>query len=268
MTFIVKEPKPTGLLAAVGRTRALQPHEIGTVEHAKQVAQTVIEMIKGLGEGVKSADVKMVLIKCPLLTSAKIGTIKAQGMKPLTTDTYESMAKSRYASAVGIGLALGELMEEQVEKAMDIEESGGFWCSRASCSSGAELDDNHILLLVSTPTSETVTGKRLRAFSGYMDDTIDAEAIINMLEDVKKDGGRVLQVFVKAEADPAGTIRGMRHTMNTDSDIHNTRHARAAVGGLVAGLVRDTAVYVSGGAEGQGPSGGGSLCMVYECDLQ
>ncbi len=51
--------------------------------------------------------------------------------------------------------------------------------------------------------------------------------------------------------------------MNTDSDLHSTRHARAAVGGLVAGLVGDAAVYVSGGAEGQGPSGGGSLCLVY-----
>ena len=51
--------------------------------------------------------------------------------------------------------------------------------------------------------------------------------------------------------------------MNTDSDIHSTRHARAAVGGLLAGLVGETRLYVSGGAEGQGPPGGGPLCVVY-----
>jgi cyanuric acid amidohydrolase len=51
--------------------------------------------------------------------------------------------------------------------------------------------------------------------------------------------------------------------MNTDSDIHSTRHARAAVGGLLAGLVGDTQIYVSGGAEGQGPPGGGNLCIIY-----
>jgi cyanuric acid amidohydrolase len=53
--------------------------------------------------------------------------------------------------------------------------------------------------------------------------------------------------------------------MCTDSDIQSTRHARAAVGGLVAGLTGDTLVYVSGGAEGQGPIEGGGLCVVYRC---
>jgi cyanuric acid amidohydrolase len=51
--------------------------------------------------------------------------------------------------------------------------------------------------------------------------------------------------------------------MLTDSDLQSTRHARAAVGGLLAGLVQDTAIYVSGGAESQGPPGGGSLVIVY-----
>jgi cyanuric acid amidohydrolase len=77
------------------------------------------------------------------------------------------------------------------------------------------------------------------------------------------ENGHVVQVFAKAEADPRGNIRGNRHTMDTDSDVHSTRHARAAVGGLIAGLVGDTQVYISGGAEGQGPPGGGSLCVLY-----
>lgn len=48
----------------------------------------------------------------------------------------------------------------------------------------------------------------------------------------------------KAEADPTGLIS--RHTMNKDSDIHRTQHARAAVGCLIAGLCEDTQIYVSG----------------------
>jgi cyanuric acid amidohydrolase len=62
-----------------------------------------------------------------------------------------------------------------------------------------------------------------------------------------------------------GTLGESRHMMCTDSDIQSTRHARAAVGGLVAGLTGDTLVYVSGGAEGQGPIEGGGLCVVYRC---
>lgn len=96
-----------------------------------------------------------------------------------------------------------------------------------------------------------------------MSDAIDARAITRLLEQVDRESGHVLQVFAKAEADPTGKIRGNRHTMNTDSDIHSTRHARAAVGGLLAGLVGEMRLYFSGGAEGQGPPGGGPLCVVY-----
>src|SRR5881398_683277 len=38
VTFIVQHPHPTGLVACVGRTRALEPQEIGTTEHARQVS--------------------------------------------------------------------------------------------------------------------------------------------------------------------------------------------------------------------------------------
>jgi cyanuric acid amidohydrolase len=62
---------------------------------------------------------------------------------------------------------------------------------------------------------------------------------------------RLVNIFAKAEASPEGSVRGCRHTMLDDSDISATRHARAAVGGLIAGLAGTSAVYVSGGAEHQ-----------------
>jgi cyanuric acid amidohydrolase len=267
VTFIVQHPQPTGLYACVGRTRALQPQEIGTAEHARQVALTIKQMIKELKDQHEiedEKDVQLVLIKCPLLTSAKIAAIKEEGLEPITEDTYESMAKSRYASAIGIARGLNEIRDEDLAKIMIDKFTKAYSC-RASCSSGAELEDCHILILASCLDTEPDRSRapQLRALSGKMRDAINAKAITVMLEEVERENGKVVQVFVKAEADPSGTIRGMRHTMNTDSDIHSTRHARAAVGGLVAGLVQDTAIYVSGGAEGQGPDGGGSLCMVY-----
>lgn len=267
MTFVVRHPHPTGLYAAVGRTRPLRPHEIGTAEHARQVALTIKHMITELQaqhEIEDENDVQLVLIKCPLLTSAKIAAIKDQDLEPVTEDTYESMAKSRYASAVGAANGLDEIRDESLAVLMNVKCNRAYSC-RASCSSGAELEDCHILILASSLNKELdrSSAPQLRALSGKMRDAIDANAIKVMLDEVKQENGEVVQVFVKAEADPDGKIRGMRHTMNTDSDIHSTRHARAAVGGLVAGLVQDTAIYVSGGAEGQGPEGGGSLCMIY-----
>ncbi|RDI88493.1 hypothetical protein Vi05172_g1412 [Venturia inaequalis] len=79
----------------------------------------------------------------------------------------------------------------------------------------------------------------------YIADAMDAKVIMKPLDHIKEVGGEIVQVFVKAEADPLGKIRGKRHTMNPDSNIHSTRHARAAVGGLAAGLVSDTELYCS-----------------------
>jgi cyanuric acid amidohydrolase len=70
-------------------------------------------------------------------------------------------------------------------------------------------------------------------------------------------------VLAKAEASKNGKIRGMRHTMLDDSDISSTRHARGFVGGLLAGLIGHTELFVSGGAEHQGPDGGGPVALIY-----
>jgi cyanuric acid amidohydrolase len=260
VTFIVRSAANarTGLVAAVGHTADLAPHEIGTESHASLVSSKVRDTMKHLE--VKPEDVRLVLVKCPLLTSAKLAAIKADGREPLTSDTYESMAISRYASALGIASALEEMSEAEVASAL---QSKAAWSAKASCSSGAELEDNHIFVLASDSKAST-SGFGLHAVSKPMSDAIDADVVLELLSQVKRDGGRVLQVFAKAEADPRGLVRGNRHTMNTDSDIHSTRHARAAVGGLLAGLTGDPQIYISGGAEGQGAPGGGSLCVVYE----
>ena len=167
------------------------------------------------------------------------------------------MATLRYVSAVGIEFAFQGLPESELEVTIS---SGREWGSKRVVSSGAELEECHILVLAKTGSSGY-----LRAVSSFMEGAIDATTIMYLLDKIKEDKGEVVQVFAKAKS---GLIRGSRHTMNMDSDIHSTRHARAAVGGLLAGLVGDTQIYVGGGAEGQGPPGGGSLCIVYRCNTE
>lgn len=238
----------------MGHTRELQPWEIGTEVHVKEVESCVQKLVKDLGLEAREDKVRLVLCKCPLLTSEKIERCEKE---PITKDTYESMARSRHAAAMGIATALGEIAAEDVPRVMNGEET--LWSNVASCSSGAELEDNHILVLAEAPEQ----GK-LRAVSGYMKDAIDGKTVQRLLGEIDAGKAELVQVFAKAEASPDGRVRGYRHTMNTDSDIHSTRHARAAVGGLVAGLTGDPMVYISGGAEGQGPPGGGSICVVYQ----
>jgi cyanuric acid amidohydrolase len=100
-----------------------------------------------------------------------------------------------------------------------------------------------------------------------MKDAIDASAVLTALGSIglgatPQPGRELVNVFAKAEASPDGSVRGLRHTMLEDTDISSTRHARAAVGGLIAGLAGTGAVYVSGGAEHQGPAGGGPVAAI------
>ena len=57
-------------------------------------------------------------------------------------------------------------------------------------------------------------------------------------------------------------IRGARHIMGDDSDIQASRHARALVGGVLAAGFGRTDLFVSGGAEHQGPDGGGPIAVI------
>jgi cyanuric acid amidohydrolase len=244
-----------GLVAAVGRT---SPIPLGHLGRAGQVS-AVASLVRDLCDeaGLTAADVHLVLIKCPLLTTDSIRRCLADGVEPVTRDTLSSMGRSRGASALGVAVALGEITEQQAAVALRGEAT--VWSSVASISSGAELEDCHVLVL---GMSSTAHGP-LRAVHGVMRDAMDARMLLDLLDHVAGEGGEVVQVLAKAEADPSGLIRGRRHTMLTDSDLSSNRHARAAVGGLLAGLVGDSAIYVSGGAEHQGPPGGGPITVIY-----
>ena len=97
---------------------------------------------------------------------------------------------------------------------------------------------------------------------GRMADAIDLAGVTRCVERARGPRGTNEIVAAIVKADPAASVRGRRTTMLSDSDIHATRHARAAVGGVVAAAVGDCRVYVSGGAEHQGPDGGGPVCVI------
>jgi cyanuric acid amidohydrolase len=77
---------------------------------------------------------------------------------------------------------------------------------------------------------------------------------------------RLVAMLAKAEASHDGMLRDHRHTMLDDSDISSTRHARAFVCGALAALVGHAEIYVSGGAEHQGPDGGGPVAIIVNRD--
>jgi cyanuric acid amidohydrolase len=239
------------LAIGTGFTRDFKPEEIGRQAQINETAAAVASAMKEAGIA-SAADVHFVQIKCPLLTKERIEEAARRGTRTATDDTYHSMALSRGASALGVALALGEI---KAASEAAVCKDWSLHSSVASTSAGVELLRNEIVVL---GNAEGWAGDLLIGHD-VMKDAIDADAPRRVRTQL---GGEVVAVLAKAEAAPSGEIRGRRHTMLDDSDIHSTRHARALVGGVLAGVIGDTMLYVSGGAEHQGPAGGGPVAII------
>jgi cyanuric acid amidohydrolase len=251
------------LSIGIAQTRDFLPEELGRGVQIEETAKAVAAAMADAAI-VDPQDVHFVQIKCPLLTSDRIEAASARGNKTVTKSAYGSMAYSRGASALGVAVALreinGEIGDEHVLRNFEL------FSSVASTSAGIELMHNVVIVL----GNSTSSASPFEIGHAVMRDAIDAASVIDALQSVGLSGdgsgpmgGRQLvNIFAKAEASPNGTLRGFRHTMLEDTDISATRHARAAVGGLIGGLSGTGAVYVSGGAEHQGPPGGGPVAAI------
>ena len=241
------------LAIGVGMTRPFAPEEIG---RASQIAATAEAVAAAMGEAgiAVPSDVHFVQIKCPLLTKERIEEASRRGRPVATDDTYHSMALSRGASALGVAVALGEVATGTANDTA-VCRDWSLYSRVASTSAGVELLRNEIVVL----GNATGWAGDLVIDHDVMKDAIDAEAARRILSRI---GGQAVAVLAKAESAPSGESRGRRHTMLDDSDIHSTRHARALVGGVLAGVIGDTMLYVSGGAEHQGPAGGGPIAII------
>lgn len=250
------------LSIGMAHTRDFLPEELGRSAQIMETAEAVKAAMNDASIA-DPADVHFVQIKCPLLTSDRVAAANARGHKTVTTSAYSSMANSRGASALGVAVALGEIATDIRDE--DVLRRYDLFSNVASTSSGIELMHNVVIVLGNSmsSTSEFEIGHAV------MSDAIDAAAVLAALESVglgaapqTTTGRALVNIFAKAEASPDGSVRGFRHTMLEDTDISSTRHARAAVGGLIAGLAGTGAVYVSGGAEHQGRAGGGPVAVI------
>ncbi|NNE83962.1 MAG: ring-opening amidohydrolase, partial [Alphaproteobacteria bacterium] len=246
-------------------TRDFLPEEQGRMTMVHETAEAVRRAMAAAALDSTDA-VHFVQVKCPLLTSERIADAYARGRDVVTADTYASMSYTRGASALGIALALGELDESQVTDAA-IGHDWSLYSGRASASAGVELLNCEVIVLGNSPHW---TGDKIITHD-VMRDAIDAAALWRALANAGLGAppqldaeacARLDAVLCKAEPATTGEIRGNRHIMIDDSDINATRHARALVGGVVAGAVGRTDVFVSGGAEHQGPDGGGPVAVI------
>ena len=243
----------------------LLPEDIGRPAMVEKVAAAVKAAM--LDAGISDPeDVHYVQTKTPLLTIDSVRDAESRG-EHVACEVHDSMGVSNGTTALGIGVALGEVAmprAEQICKDLDL------FSSVASCSSGVELVQAQIVLL----GNKAGAGGRYRIGHAVMRDALDIDGIYDAIRNAGLElpdrpraadlGGRVVNCFMKCEADRHGTLRGRRQIMLDDSDVHHHRHAKAAVGGVAAAAIGDPAVFVSVDAMHQGPQGGGPVIAIID----
>ncbi len=252
------------LALGIAMTRDILPEEVGTPVQVREVAAAVRDALAEAGIR-DAADVHYVQVKGPLLTPASIADADRRGAVPVTRDPNGSKAYARGATALGVALGLGEVAEgdvsvDTIAKRMDL------FSRVASTSAGGELTKCEILLFGNAPGAASA----FRIGHGVLRDAIDAEGVLDALADAglgsdrpdEAARDRIAAVFAKAEASPTGRIRGRRNTMLSDADIHYERHARAALGAVIASVTGDPAIFVSGGTEHQCAPGEAPIAAI------
>ncbi len=245
---------------------AILPEEIGRLTMLDKVALAVTEAMSDAGIE-DPADVHYVQTKTPLLTAERIQDAHLRGKTVVLEDTMESMAVSNATAALGIATALGEIerpREDQIATDLSV------YSSVASCSSGAEQVEAQVVVV----GNRLGVGGRYRSGHSIMEDNLDFPGIYRAIRDAGLDlperpipedlGGRVVNCFIKCEADPTSRLRGRRQVALNDSDIHHTHHTKGAVGGVAAAALGDPAVFVSVAGLQSGPAGGGSVAAIVD----
>jgi cyanuric acid amidohydrolase len=253
------------LALGIETTRNILPEEVGTMIQVREVADAVRRCLEQAGIS-DAKDVHYVQVKGPLLTPASIADADRRGKKLVTRDPNGSKPYARGATALGVALGLREISEKEltdevIAKRMDL------FSSVASTSAGGELKNCEILLFGNSPAA----GGDFRIGHAILKDTIDADGVRAALANAgldfpgalsAEDSKRIAGIFAKADASPDGRIRGRRTTMLSDADINCERHARAALGAVIASITNDPAIFVSGGTEHQCGPGSAPIAAI------
>src|SRR3989440_4712333 len=192
----------------------LLPEDIGRPAMVEKVAAAVKAAMRDAGID-DPRDVHYVQTKTPLLTVESVRDAERRG-KHVACEVHDSMGVSNGTTALGVGVALGEIAlpkAEQICRDLDL------YSSVASCSSGVELTQAQIVLL----GNKAGAGGRFRIGHAVMRDALDMDGIYAAIRDAGLDlpdrprssdlDGKVVNCFIKCEADRRGTLRGRRQIM-------------------------------------------------------
>jgi cyanuric acid amidohydrolase len=243
------------------------PEQVGTMDH---VASTRRAVERAMAQASLAPDeVEYVQVKAPWLSEVHQQAAQSRGVRLKTADAHASKPSTRAACALGVALALGEVEPARaVDAAINADPS--LFTRRAAVTAGNDTLQNEVLVFgMSARWSGTA-----RVAHACLDDLLDVGAIHDALRRVglpvagaqlaSTQQQQVRAVLFKGDPARAGLLRGERQLMWHDSDVHALRHLRAVMSGVIGAATGTTRVFVSAGAEHQGPAGGGTFAVFAD----
>jgi cyanuric acid amidohydrolase len=266
----VEEPSEEKRLAVgVAGSEAILPEEVGRMGMIGKVADAVRGAMADAGLA-DPADVHLVMVKVPGLTTASIGDAEARGHGVVTRDlTFGPEGAGSYANdaaALGVAMALGEVPEGSLADDV-VRRDWSLYSEVAMTSSGGEKRHGEVVVFGNAAGSRSA----IRIGHAVTKDFIDAEGVRTALRSAglafdglpsEDDLTRLVHVFAKSVIPGEDEVRGRRVTLLDDHDAYQI--GKALGGMLVASVTGRTTNYVSGGERNshQGPPGGNIVAAV------
>lgn len=194
--------------------------------------------------------------------------VQIKGPAPAKYDgpAEAAIGRARAATVLGTMVALGELPLARARRVFDKRDLS-VWTSRVSVSSAAEFPCHEVIAF---GHAQGWSGP-LRIAHGALADPLDLPAVAKVLAKLglaatpqlsQGDRARLVACLAKSGPPPDGTLRGVDMALSADPTQSPLRRIRGGLGSLIAAATGEPQVFVSGGAEHQGPSGGGIFAAI------
>lgn len=259
-------PPDKRLTVGIANTRQLLPEEYGRSVQVQLVSEAVTAAIAAAGIA-DLEDVHCVEIKCPAMTPSRIQAAQDRGATVISSNLGQASSCSKAASALGIGVALGEIPVDQISDAV-INTDRELYTHRGSVSAGGEQSACRVLVMGNSATSISP----YRVGHGVMQDQLDISGIHQALHTAgltatppytPAQQAQIAQVFVNCGADATPSVRDRRHTIHSDFlSGYAGIVAKAVANAVVASVVGDTMILASAGFEHQGVPGSNLVAAI------
>ncbi len=245
---------PARLALGTARSDTVPIADIGTLALVDRVAETARAAMRDAH--LAPDQVRLLMIKSPLLAARH----------PAATPANSTMHRGRGISALGGGVALGEvdrnrLTEESITRDLSI------YAKHVQGITGAEITRIEVIAMGNRPGA----GGDLRIATTHTRDILDQRSIRALL--AKEgfqfdafgellDGNRIEALIAKTMVAEDCMVRGSRTIVYTSSWAPES-HIRAAASGVLGSLLGHLRFFVSADSVHQAPEGGGVTTVVF-----